>query len=105
MAAAGFRIVLHGDVHEERDEVLGYLDPERCIHAVGGGTFGARAADRPESTPRLYSLLEVARDLKQVRVIRRAQRTAEGAYDEYAVYGPRGGKKGEYTISLESEAG
>jgi hypothetical protein len=57
---------------------------------VGGGSFGAAKEDRPESTPRLYSLLEVSRDLKKVRVLRRQQKTAEGPY----------GKYGEHTIRL-----
>jgi hypothetical protein len=102
LAEAGFGLVLHGDVHEERDDLLNHLDPNGKIHVVGGGAFGATAKDRPESTPRLYSLLEVARDLKRVRVLRRYQKTPEGPYDEYAIYssGKRRGKKGQYDISF-----
>ena len=59
LADAGFRIVLHGDVHTERDDALHYLDDARRIHVVGSGSFGASAKDRPESTPRSYSLLRV----------------------------------------------
>jgi GTPase SAR1 family protein/predicted MPP superfamily phosphohydrolase len=81
LADAGFRIVLHGDVHRERNDVLHYLDDARRIHLVGSGSFGAAAKDRPESTPRSYSLLRVHRDFKVVEVERRYQRTAEGPYD------------------------
>src|SRR5207247_7449577 len=56
----GYRVLLHGDVHEQHDHLLNHLDPDQRIHIVGGGTFGAVAKDRPESTPRLSSLLEVA---------------------------------------------
>lgn len=105
LAEAGFRLLLHGDVHEARDDLVGYLDPRRMIHVVGGGAFGARKEDRPESAPRLYSLLEVARDLSQIRVLRRRQLTPEGAYDAYAIYpGPRDYKQGEYTLEFEPES-
>ncbi|MCW5979521.1 MAG: metallophosphoesterase [Bryobacteraceae bacterium] len=94
LADAGFRIVLHGDVHQERDDVLHYLDDARRIYLVGSGSFGAVAKDRPESTPRSYSLLRVQRDLKAVEVERRYQKTAEGPYD--------GGAR--RTITLEASA-
>jgi predicted MPP superfamily phosphohydrolase len=80
LADAGFRIVLHGDVHTERDDALHYLDDARRIHVIGCGAFAAVAKDRPESTPRSYSLLRVHRDLKRVDIERRNQRTAEGPY-------------------------
>ncbi len=102
LAEAGYRIVLHGDVHEERDDLLHHLDPARRIYVVGGGAFGAMAKDRAESTPRLYSLLEVERDLSKVKVRRRRQRTAEGPYEAYAVYpGPdEGTLLADYTIEV-----
>ena len=95
LADAGFRIVLHGDVHKERDDALDYLDEARRIYVVGSGSFGAGAKDRPESTPRSYSLLRVGRELKAVEVERRHQNTAEGPYE--------GGKR--YEIGLDGAAG
>ena len=102
LAEAGYRILLHGDVHVERDDLLHHLDPRQRIHVIGGGAFGAHAHDRPESTPRLYSLLDVSRDQSEVRVVRRRQRTAEGPYEAYAVYpGPdENTKKADYTIAF-----
>ena len=82
LADAGFRIVLHGDVHEERDDALHYLDDARRIHVVGAGSFGAVKEGRPESTPRSYSLLRINRDFKSVVVERRNQKTAEGPYED-----------------------
>jgi hypothetical protein len=104
LAQAGYRVLLHGDVHEERDNLLHHLDPHKKIHVVGGGAFGAAAKDRPESTPRLYSLLEVARDLSGIRVIRRRQKTAEGPYDAFAVYpgGSTNKKRADYSIRLST---
>jgi len=81
LASAGFRIVLHGDVHHERDDALHYLDDARRIHVIGCGSFGVSAEGRPESTPRSYSLLRITRDLKHVEAERRHQRTAEGPYE------------------------
>ncbi len=103
LGAAGFRVLLHGDVHKHRDDVMNYLDAGRRIHVVGGGAFAVRMEERPESTPRLYSVLEVARDLRSVRVIRRRQDTAEGPYEAFAVY-PGADKhtmRGEYRIEFD----
>jgi len=86
LADAGFRILLHGDVHQEREDALHYLDDARRIHVVGSGSFGAAAKDRPESTPRSYSLLRIARDFKRVEVERRHQKAAEAPYDPRSRY-------------------
>jgi len=99
---AGFRILLHGDVHEVRDDLTHYLDPKRRIHVIGGGTFGALANDRPESTPRLYSLLTIAPDLSSIQVVRRCQKTVDGPYEAYAVYpaGDENTKRADYRIEF-----
>src|SRR6185312_15107906 len=55
---AGFRLCLHGHVHEDRADVVSYMDP-RKLHVIGAGSFGAAAKHRPESMPRLYNLLEI----------------------------------------------
>jgi hypothetical protein len=47
---------------------------------LGAGTFGATAAQRPESTPRLYNLLDVWRDHSKVRVHTRCMRKSQGAW-------------------------
>ena len=100
LADAGFRIVLHGNVQEERDEALHYLDPQRGFTWSDGGGFGAPANDKPESTPRLNSLLEVSRDLQKVTVHRRINERQRG----WAIY-PRegGGKTVSYEISCNSQ--
>jgi small GTP-binding protein len=77
----GVKIGLHGDVHEMRRELIGYWREEKKLHIVASGSFGAAPADRPESTPRLYNLLEIARDFSSVRVHTRRQAQPDRAWD------------------------
>lgn len=74
------RLCLHGDVHEMQRELIGYWQGSRAVYVVGSGSFGSPATGRPESTPRLYNLLEVHRDLSNVRVHTRRQLTSDGAW-------------------------
>lgn len=91
------RLCLHGHVHEERADLIGYLHPTRKLHVIGAGSFGAVAKDRPASTPRLYNLIEVARDHSWVRVHTRHSRKDGGAWDGWAVWpDPEPGKKRTY---------
>jgi hypothetical protein len=76
----GVRVALHGDVHEMRRDLICYWH-EGGLHVVGSGSFGARAQDRPESTPCLYNLLEISRDLKSVRVHTRRQSKPDGPWE------------------------
>jgi hypothetical protein len=75
----GVRIALHGDVHEMRRDLIGAWH-DMQLYVVGSGSFGARSQDRPESTPRLYNLLEIARDLKSARVHTRCQPKPDGPW-------------------------
>jgi predicted phosphodiesterase len=77
---ADVRVALHGDVHKMRCELIGYLQAGDKVHVVGAGSFGSPAAGRPESTPRLYNLLEIRRDLCSVRVHTREQPKPDGAW-------------------------
>ncbi|WP_224368195.1 metallophosphoesterase [Hyalangium versicolor] len=99
---ASFRLCLHGHVHEERADLVNYVDPQRRIHVVGAGSFGAPTHERPESVPRLYNLLEVSRDLQQVRVHTRSRRKQGGAWDGWAVWKGqgRGEKRSFYDVPL-----
>jgi hypothetical protein len=75
----GVRIGLHGDVHELRRDLVGYWHPKK-LYVVGCGSFGAPATGLPESTPRLYNLLEIRRDLTSARVHTRCQPKPDGAW-------------------------
>lgn len=58
------------------------------MEILGAGSFGSAAEGRPESTPRLYNMLEVSVDPKtkrhtSIRVHTREQRKAEEAWQGY----------------------
>ena len=101
---AGIRVCLHGHVHEELADLFNPLHP-RKIHVVGIGSFDATASQRPESTPRLYNLLEIARDHHSIRVRTRCRRKTGGPWEPYAIWpSPRGNKRSsEYTINLRTK--
>ncbi|MDZ4346999.1 MAG: hypothetical protein U1E51_31700, partial [Candidatus Binatia bacterium] len=81
-----FRLCLHGHVHEERADLIGYLHPTRKVYVAGAGSFGAPTIERPESTPRLYNLLEIERDHSRIRVHTRCMRKSDGAWEGWAVW-------------------
>jgi hypothetical protein len=83
---AGFRFCLHGHVHEDRADLIGYVHPGRHVRIAGAGSFGAPAAARPESVPRLYNLIEIAEDRREAKVHTRCQRRETGAWDGWAVW-------------------
>lgn len=84
LAQAGFLVCLHGDVHEDRPALVNPYDWGRRLHIEGAGSFAAPADARPESTPRLYNLLEIARDRSLIRVHTRMQRSKGGEFEGYA---------------------
>jgi len=82
------RLCLHGDVHEARTGLFGYRQPGIDVEILGAGSFGSAAEGRPESTPRLYNMLEVSVDRKtkqhmSIRVNTRRQKRAEEAWQGY----------------------
>ncbi|HEX3763396.1 MAG TPA: metallophosphoesterase [Kofleriaceae bacterium] len=78
---AGVRLCLHGHVHDDRADLLGYLHPTSRLHVIGAGSFGAPARERPESIPRLYNLLEIDADRRRVRVHTRSLQRTGGAWE------------------------
>ncbi|MDI3285235.1 metallophosphoesterase [Polyangium sp. 15x6] len=80
------RAVLHGHVHEDRADLVGYLHPARRIHVVGAGSFGAPADHRPASVPRLYNLITIPRDLGRMRVDTRSLRKDEGIWEPWCTW-------------------
>jgi WD40 repeat protein len=71
---ADVRLCLHGHVHEDRADLVGYWHPTRKIHIAGAGSFGAVAKDRPESTPRLYNIREARSPASTPRSVTAAHR-------------------------------
>ncbi len=83
---ADFKLCLHGHVHEERADLIGYTHPARHIFVAGAGSFGAPASQRPEAVPRLYNVLEIADDRSEIKVHTRCLRNPKGAWDGWAVW-------------------
>jgi predicted MPP superfamily phosphohydrolase len=102
----GFNLVLHGHVHETRADVVRYTHPTWRIHAIGSGTFGAKANKRPESTPRLYNIVEIDGRNRSVRVEVRCRHKEGGAWEAWPHFvGEEGEHQPFYTFSLpESHA-
>ena len=104
MLQADVRVCLHGHVHEDRADLVNYLHPERRLHVLGAGSFGAPMHHRPESVPRLYNVLEVQRDLRRLRVHTRAMPKQGGAWGAWAVWpGDKerpGDKRAYYEVTL-----
>jgi len=102
LCQSNVKLCLHGHIHEDRADVARYTDP-RKLYIAGAGSFGAVTADRPESTPRLYNLLELATDRSRIKVHTRCLRKTGGAWEGWAVW--PGEKKGErrtyYEIPLD----
>jgi WD40 repeat protein/predicted phosphodiesterase len=83
---AQVRVCLHGHVHENRPDVVRAHHTGQQLHIIGAGSFGAPTHHRPESVPRLYNLLEVARDLRQLRVRTRSRPKQGGAWEGWAAW-------------------
>jgi small GTP-binding protein len=104
LGSANVQFVLHGHVHESRAEVIGYETPNR-IRCVGAGSFSS--GNRPESTPRLYNLIEITAGVStrapslvddqgrwttahEVKVNTRARPRTGGAWRGWAEWGGAG---------------
>jgi hypothetical protein len=75
----GVKLCLHGDVHEMRVDLIGYKTG-LGMQVIGAGSFATSGAGRPESTPRLYNVLEVQRDHATIRIHTREQRRSDGPW-------------------------
>ena len=86
LAKSGVKVVLHGDVHEERAGLINYLEPTNRLHVVGAGAFGAAADHRPESTANHYHLIKITRDHSNIRVHTRSKAKSRGGWEGWAHY-------------------
>ena len=100
---ADVKLCLHGHVHEDRADLVGYLHPTRKLHIAGAGSFGAGAKERPASIPRLYNVLEIWRDHSKIRVHTRQLKKDGGAWEGWAVWQGQDNhsKRSYYEIKLK----
>lgn len=82
----GVRILLHGDVHEVKRDVINPWDRQGSMYMIGAGSFAAQRDDLPESTPRLYNLIEIQPDLKKIKVYVRHQEKSDGPWDGHHIF-------------------
>jgi CheY-like chemotaxis protein len=98
---AGTIACLHGHVHDDTAELVGYLHPTRRLHIIGAGSFGAAARDRPPNVPRLYNVLKIGRepDAQWIEVHTRCLRKEGGAWGPWTVWpGENGSFRAWYRI-------
>jgi small GTP-binding protein len=104
---AGMQLCLHGDVHEARTELYGHRRPGTEAEILGAGSFGSLAEGRPESTPKLYNMLEVVIDPatkkhKSIRVHTRQQKKENEAWQGYHEWpNPGGGRLPYFDIDFK----
>jgi len=100
LADEGFRLYLHGDIHEPAADayvpLTAGMDMRRALFALGTGSLGQGG----QRVPRLYNLLEVDKNFKSLRVRMRAQYEAGGVFMPHAVVRGRTGPSGDFPIRL-----
>ncbi len=93
---ADVKACLHGHVHEDSAELVGYLHPTRKLHIIGAGSFGAASTRRPPNVPRLYNVLRMSRDTRPhtrwIEVHTRCLHRDGGAWRPWAVWPGKGGE-------------
>jgi hypothetical protein len=99
LAVHGFRLCLHGHVHEAREGFYRY-DNQRGLHIVGAGTFGAPAHEQVAGIPLQYNLLMLAQDRSIINVATRKKERADGAWSADARWGDRNAPIPRYTVRL-----
>lgn len=108
LGQAGFSFCLHGDVHEQRREAQQHFRTGGEVNVIGAGTFSSEASGLPAATPRLYTLLEVDRGFRDVKVRTRAQDPSGGGFSPFAVWPSNGddpdARSGSYTVDLKKAA-
>jgi hypothetical protein len=89
-----------GTAHLFPDDRLQFLTFNSCWHVAGAGSFGVWVEDRPPSTPQLYNLIEVDRDLRSIKVHTRYKDNEKSAWSGRAIWpGPdKHTKRTFYTV-------
>ena len=82
---AKVRLALHGHVHEDRTDLVGYKHG-KTVHVAGAGSFGVWVEGRPPTTPQLYNVIEIDRSSRKVKVHTRYRDNQEGAWGGRAIW-------------------
>ncbi|MCE5200688.1 MAG: metallophosphoesterase [Armatimonadota bacterium] len=104
LGKARIRLCLHGDIHEDRNDLVNPIESRKSIWVVGVGAFGASASARPESTPRIYNILEISADRANVKVHSRSCGKSGGAWEPHCIWPSADGnpsvRQAYYDISI-----
>nr|VFJ44773.1 MAG: 3',5'-cyclic AMP phosphodiesterase CpdA [Candidatus Kentron sp. FM]VFJ52131.1 MAG: 3',5'-cyclic AMP phosphodiesterase CpdA [Candidatus Kentron sp. FM]VFK07624.1 MAG: 3',5'-cyclic AMP phosphodiesterase CpdA [Candidatus Kentron sp. FM] len=103
LAVHGFRICLHGHIHEAMEGFHQY-DDTRKIHIVGAGTFGAPAKKQITGIPLQYNLLTLDPATGEMRVDTRKKEKPHGAWSADARWGDKNEPKAWYGFSVRAGA-
>nr|VFK63029.1 MAG: Calcineurin-like phosphoesterase [Candidatus Kentron sp. TUN] len=85
LAVHGFRICLHGHIHEAKGDYFRY--DSRGIRIIGAGTFGAQATEQVPSIPLQYNLLTFDPESGRMTVNTRKREKPGGAWSADARWG------------------
>lgn len=99
LAQAGFKLALHGHVHEAGDWAWPYYRSSSGLQLLGAGTFGAADLDRRPSVPLHYQLLETHADHLVVHSRRRNRET--GAWEPDHRYRQSPGRPNSDTLVIQ----
>jgi hypothetical protein len=78
-AVQGFRIAMHGDIHEAVEGIYKY-DDRRNIHIIGAGTFGARPKQQVTGIPLQYNFMVLDTQDRLLTIHSRKKEKPNGAW-------------------------
>ena len=99
LSTSGFRICLHGHIHEAIEDFYKY-DNRHGLHIVGAGTFGAPAREQVTGIPLQYNLLSFDPNKSVITVQTRKKEKPNGAWSADARWGDKRAPVSYYRIHI-----
>ena len=100
LAIAGFKICMHGHIHEAKDSYSMY-DVNRGLHIIGSGTFGAPTKEQVPGIPLQYNLILFNQQKQVIIVETRKKEKPEGSWSADARWGDKNNPIPRYIIELK----
>lgn len=97
LAQMGFKICMHGHIHEAKNEYFNY-DDKKKIRIIGAGTFGAITKEQVPGIPHQYNLIRWYSDYLEVHT--RKKEKSDGGWKADARWCDNENPKSYYTIDL-----
>jgi len=99
LAVCGFKICMHGHVHESNNDLMRY-DVKRSINVIGAGTFGAPYQQHVPGIPFQYNLITYAPRKKLLQVETRKKEKQLGPWCADARWGDKNSPVPQYFIRI-----